>query len=257
MNHRASIILTVFGITAVIIVIVVALVARFTFTPLARAEQLVLVIADADTSTHARLEAFSLRSKHWLPVFSCPVVLGRNGFAWGNGLHSGSDRTPLEPVKREGDGKSPEGAFELIHAFGYPPQDSVRSGLPYTQSSPDLICLDDIRSEYYNMVVNLRGKNLDPDNLPSHEDMRRDDDLYRYTILVGHNTYKPVKGAGSCIFLHIWRGEDSSTAGCTAMAEANLLRLLEWLDTQRWPVLVQLTRKNYERLRGVWGLPGR
>jgi L,D-peptidoglycan transpeptidase YkuD (ErfK/YbiS/YcfS/YnhG family) len=257
MNTRALIFWTVFGLIALGIVASVAFLARTPFSPLSGAGQLILVVADTDTSTHARLDTFAREGDSWRPVFSCPAVLGRTGLAWGRGLHRDRDRTPLEPVKREGDGKSPAGAFELLHAFGYSPPDSVRTKLPYTQSTPDLICFDDIRSEYYAQVVNLREKSLDPSSLPSHENMHRDDDLYRYVILVEHNTEKPVKGAGSCIFLHIWRGEDSYTAGCTAMSAENMQRLLAWLDPQKRPVLVQLTRKNYERLRGEWGLPQR
>ncbi|MDP2983669.1 MAG: L,D-transpeptidase family protein [Candidatus Latescibacter sp.] len=257
MNRRALIFWTIFGSIALGIALSVTYLARTPLTPLTGADQLVLVVADTDTSTHARLETFYRQGNTWRPMFTCPAILGRNGLAWGRGLHRDRDRTPLEPVKREGDGKSPAGAFELLHAFGYPPPDSVQTKLPYTQSTPDLICLDDIRSEYYALVVNLREKKLDPANLPSHENMRRDDDLYRYVIVVGHNTDRPVKGAGSCVFLHIWRGENSFTAGCTAMAVENMQRLLAWLDPQKRPVLVQLTGKSYERLKGDWGLPGR
>ncbi|MFA6471370.1 MAG: L,D-transpeptidase family protein [Candidatus Latescibacterota bacterium] len=255
MNRRTFIFWTIFGTIALVIILTVALVARTPFTPLDGAGQLVLVVAETDTSSHAGLETFARQGNSWRPVFSWPVVLGRNGLAWGRGLHRERDRYPREPFKHEGDGKSPAGAYELLRAFGYPPPDSVKTVFPYIQSTPDLICLDDIRSEYYAMVVDSREKNLDPANLPSHEDMLRDDDLYRYTILVGHNTFKPVKGAGSCIFLHIWRDENSPTAGCTAMEGENILRLIEWLDPEKHPVLVQLTRKNYERLRGKWGLP--
>jgi L,D-peptidoglycan transpeptidase YkuD (ErfK/YbiS/YcfS/YnhG family) len=85
--------------------------------------------------------------------------------------------------------------------------------------------------------------------------MRRDDDLYRYLVLVGHNLPDPVPGAGSCIFLHIWRGSNEPTAGCTAMAESTILQLLSWLDRDKSPRLVQLSRKNYMRLKDIWGLP--
>ena len=126
---------------------------------------------------------------------------------------------------------------------------------PIRRPPPDLICIDDVRSEFYNLVVNLAEKGMDPESLPSHEQMLRDDDLYRFAITEGHNLNPREKGAGSCIFLHIWRGPDSFTAGCTAMSGENITRLLGWLDPSRYPVLVQLTRADYDRLRSAWGLP--
>jgi len=119
-----------------------------------------------------------------------------------------------------------------------------------------LICIDDVKSEYYNMVVNMREKGLDPGALPSHETMIRDDDYYKYTILVGHNMNPVVQEGGCCIFLHLWGGEDSSTAGCTAMSEPDMVKLLALLDPELKPVIVQLTRKSYFRLRESWDLPG-
>src|SRR5262249_47021952 len=39
-----------------------------------------------------------------------------------------------------------------------------------------------------------------------------------------------ARGAGSCIFLHVWRDAASPTVGCTAMAKPALAELLAWLD---------------------------
>ncbi len=226
-------------------------------SPLAGARQLVLVIAETDSTTYARMGTFSRSGARgvWRAEDSWPVELGKNGLAWGRGLHKDNVRPPVSPMKREGDGKSPSGAFTLPCAWGYAPADSVRTKLPYTRADSGLICIDDVRSEFYNLVVHLAEKGLDPKNLPSHENMLRDDDLYRLVIAVGHNLDPTEKGAGSCIFLHIWRGPDSFTAGCTAMSGENIARLLGWLDPSRRPVLVQLSRADYQRLRSAWGLP--
>lgn len=225
--------------------------------------QVILSIAESDSTHTGMLFSFERSGNGWHKAFFFPIVLGKNGLAWGIGLHKDSDRDPTEPVKREGDGKSPMGAFELLHAYGYMPPEMVDTRIPYKKSCHDLICINDVESEYYNMVVNLREKGLDPKNLPSHETMIRRDNLYKYTIFVGHNTkcvdeeYIAIRfNAGSCIFLHLWRNENSFTDGCTAMSEANMLKLLAWLDPEKNPILVQLTRKSYERLRDRWGLPG-
>jgi L,D-peptidoglycan transpeptidase YkuD (ErfK/YbiS/YcfS/YnhG family) len=198
---------------------------------------------------------FARAEGSWKYLDSWPVVIGKNGLGWGRGLHRDADRIPGEPVKREGDGKSPAGVFGLLKAYGYPPADSVRTGLPYIQATPDIIGIDDVTSEFYNQVINLREKGLNPEKLPSHEDLLRNDDLYRYVIVVGHNLPRPQPGAGSCIFLHLWRGPGSYTAGCTAMEEKHMVKLLEWLDPADHPVIVALTRAGFERLKSRWGLP--
>ena len=225
-------------------------------SPVKGSRQFVLVVTETDSTPRARLTSYERSGGNWVRAFSCPAVVGKNGMGWGRGLHSDRDRNHAEPVKREGDGKAPMGAFKLLRAYGYPPRNSVRTRFPYRQTTPDLACIDDARSEHYAMIVNADREFAPGASLPTHEDMFRPDDLYRYVILIGHNTTRPVPGAGSCIFLHVWRGEDSSTAGCTAIAEEHMVRLLEWLDPAKKPVIVQLTWRSWERLRGRWGLPG-
>jgi D-alanyl-D-alanine dipeptidase len=77
---------------------------------------------------------------------------------------------------------------------------------------------------------------------------------YKIGVIVGYNA-APVRGRGSCIFLHIWTGPASHTAGCTAFDEAKLRDLMMWLDPAKQPVLVQLTAKDYAKLRTGWKLP--
>jgi len=78
---------------------------------------------------------------------------------------------------------------------------------------------------------------------------------YRYGVIVGYNSSPPVKARGSCIFLHIWTGPQSHTAGCTALDEAKLRDVLLWLDPAKRPLLVQLTANDYASLRARWKLP--
>ncbi|HEY7726610.1 MAG TPA: hypothetical protein VH880_14840, partial [Anaeromyxobacteraceae bacterium] len=55
-------------------------------------------------------------------------------------------------------------------------------------------------------------------------------------VMVGYNR-PPRAGRGSCIFLHVWDGPRSVTAGCTAMDEAALRSVAEWLDPARRSVV--------------------
>jgi zinc D-Ala-D-Ala dipeptidase len=180
-----------------------------------------------------------------------PVVVGHNGMAWGMGLQGGA--VGEGPVKQEGDGRSPAGFFNLSWAFGYaPPEQAGDLKLPYVQAVATLECVDDPQSAHYNRIID-RGAVENPD-WKSSERMRRDDDQYRWGVVVDHNA-QGASGCGSCIFLHIWEGPGKGTAGCTAMNSSSMEDLLRRLDAKKRPMLVQLPQVEFERLRKVWGLP--
>jgi len=177
------------------------------------------------------------------------VVLGKNGMGWGKGLLDTTQRAG--PVKQEGDGKAPAGMFKLGTAFGYEP--SAKPRLPYLSLTPPIECVDDSQSTRYNELVD--GAVVKKD-WSSSERMRRSDELYRQGIFIQHNT--PASPAtGSCIFFHIWRGPTAPTRGCTAMDPADIAQLLNWLDPNKSPMLVQLPEAQYEQLRESWKLPER
>ena len=213
--------------------------------------QLIVVITPDWTSTTGTMTrwARSESGAAWRQIDGpTPVVVGRTGLAWGVGFdqHSSDD-----PEKHEGDGKAPAGIFPLDTAFGFAARDSLPSlRLPYVQITSGTDCVDDVGSVHYNTIVDKGLANVD---WQSAEHMR---DVWQYKIgvTVGYNK-PPVKARGSCIFLHIWNGPASHTAGCTALDEAKLREILIWLDPARTPLLVQLPAAAYARLRSQWGLP--
>jgi D-alanyl-D-alanine dipeptidase len=89
----------------------------------------------------------------------------------------------------------------------------------------------------------------------SAEKMRMSDDEYQLGVFIAHNTSPAEPGAGSCIFMHVWKAPGHPTSGCTAMRIGDLERLLGWLDPRSNPVLVQLPREQYKRRQGPWLLP--
>lgn len=225
--------------------------------PLASARQLVLVTAREWSSTNATLRRFERgdESASWSAIGApFAVSLGRGGLGWGRGVH----RVAADgaPQKREGDGRSPAGVFRLTEAFGYAPGDSAlaRSAkLRYWPISSDLICVDDGASSHYNRFVERSRESAVDWN--SHEEMLRGDGQYAFGVVVAHNTAPARPGAGSCIFLHVWRGPGLPTAGCTAAAADDLAAMLGWLDERQQPLLVQLPESELERWRSAWQLP--
>ena len=216
------------------------------------ARQLVVVTTPDWNATTGTLHRFSreLPGGGWAPVgSSVPIVVGRTGLAWGDAELAAAG----QPVKHEGDGKSPAGAFPLDTAFGFAPRDSAGLlGVPYAMLTPGSDCVDDERSVYYNTVVDkARVPSVDWN---SAEHMR-EISVYRIGVIVGYNANPPVRGRGSCIFLHIWGGPASVTAGCTAMDAGSLDALIRWLDRDRRPIIVQLPMAEYRRLAAAWQLP--
>jgi L,D-peptidoglycan transpeptidase YkuD (ErfK/YbiS/YcfS/YnhG family) len=180
------------------------------------------------------------------------VSLGRNGMAWGRGLQAGSEPGPS---KREGDGRSPAGAFALGRAFGIAaalPAGSHR--FPYLPTQASTYCVEDVGSVHYNEIVD--AEDVKPRSWERWSELRRSDGLFDWGVIVRQNEPNTKKGAGSCVFLHIWRGPQLPTAGCTAMAKDSIAETVTWLEPEAAPVLVQLPVPVFETLRDDWGLPG-
>jgi D-alanyl-D-alanine dipeptidase len=157
------------------------------------------------------------------------------------------------PRKIEGDNKAPAGIFRLGPAFGYAAAASARwIKLPYVPLTAESEGVDDPHSRYYNQLVE-RSKVTDVD-WRSSEQMRRADELYKWGVFVAHNP-AATPGAGSCIFLHIWRNSSAATVGCTAMPEQRLVQLLRWLDSASHPVLIQMPRADYAMFQLKYAFP--
>jgi L,D-peptidoglycan transpeptidase YkuD (ErfK/YbiS/YcfS/YnhG family) len=85
--------------------------------------------------------------------------------------------------------------------------------------------------------------------------MRQGDFAYRWLVEIRHNADPPVPGFGSAIFFHIRRGPDRPSAGCTTMAEGDLVALIKWLRVDQHPRYVCLPRLEYLRYWKAWNLP--
>ncbi len=167
--------------------------------------------------------ALEKRTGVWETVFEpMNAVIGRNGFA-----------PPNE--KKEGDGRTPSGMFVLKQAFGYAP--TIITKMSYRQALEDDLWIDDPEDVDYNHWVKKSQTNA-----KSYEKMKRDDDLYKYGIVIEYNTNPIIKGNGSAIFLHVWRKENVTTEGCVAVSEENILKVVSWLDPKALPLIIMGTK---------------
>jgi L,D-peptidoglycan transpeptidase YkuD (ErfK/YbiS/YcfS/YnhG family) len=230
-------------------------VGRAARSPVDAAAQIIVVTTADWDSTSGTLRRFERTSgSDWRPIGTpTAIVTGRTGLAWGVGFDSVGSASVVAPHKHEGDGRSPAGVFPLDTLFGYDNAlDPAALRLPYVTLTGASDCVDDEQSLHYNTVV---SRDVVPRIDWNSAEHMRSIGQYRIGVIVGYNAMPPVPGRGSCIFLHIWAGASSTTAGCTALDASALADIVRWLDRAKRPMLVQLTSREYERLRGRWGLP--
>jgi D-alanyl-D-alanine dipeptidase len=204
--------------------------------------QLIVVTSDswsADRGTLVLYERAADRS--WRRTGAAvPVMLGRNGMAWGVGLHAEN------ATKREGDGRAPAGVFELERVHGGAGTDRLEN-FPFRQLAAVTEWIDDPQSRFYNRAIDPTQIDDRLRDWNSSEKVRAANPMFRWLVEVKHN-WEQRPGFGSCIWLHIWKAPGVATSGCTAMETAALERLVHWLDRRKRPLLIQMPRAELRRL---------
>lgn len=188
--------------------------------PLAAARTLVVVTTQGMNASPARLRLFARdeSGRTWRPLGPPEsAVVGRRGLAWGNPFRRLA--RPGEPVKAEGDRRTPAGIYRIGRSFGFAPHTRpdhlvLRPG--------ETICVDGPASPAYNTIVSRKVIGGDVRG----EDMGAEP-LYRRGLVIDYPSAAGRK-AGSCIFLHVWRGPASGTAGCVALPEARVAALQDF-----------------------------
>ena len=150
------------------------------------------------------------RTRGWLEYgpFRWPCALGRSG---------------IRASKREGDGATPMGTFQLRQAYYRP--DAVRragTALALRPLRSAMGWCDAPQDRNYNRAVRLPYP-------ASTERMWRNDRLYDLVIVLGHNDRPRVRGGGSAIFIHVARPGYQPTEGCIALRRDHLKLLLSCL----------------------------
>jgi len=219
-------------------------------------QQVVLGLADTWNSANATLQRWERTdsSEPWHKVGDpWPVRLGKNGLAWGRGLHP--ENLP-GPVKQEGDGRAPCGVFLIGDAFGYAPEIEKNPVLTYHQVTEQDLWVEDSHSPDYNRHLQLPGRAPATD-WERKQQMRLNDPAHSLKLFIAHNAWPGARpGCGSAIFFHIWREDGAKpSTGCSVMAEPKLRELVAWVDPTANPVYVLLPRAVYQQFHSAWLLP--
>jgi L,D-peptidoglycan transpeptidase YkuD (ErfK/YbiS/YcfS/YnhG family) len=122
--------------------------------------------------------------------------------------------------KREGDGASPVGMFDLT--LGFYRGDRVLRPAAHLGTRPirktDGWC-EVPGSAFYNCHVRLPFRD-------GHETMWREDGAYDVVFATSHNQRPRVRGFGSAIFFHLTRDGANATAGCVAVSLGDMRKIL-------------------------------
>lgn len=133
-------------------------------------------------------------------------------------------RGGLSSHKAEGDGATPRGTHRIVGLL-YRPDRLARPTDWALPIRPADLWSDDVADPDYNMMVRR------PHGY-SHENLRRSDPMYDLIILTDWNWPYAVKGRGSAIFMHQWRGPGRPTAGCIAVKRTHLRWIVQRIQVQ-------------------------
>lgn len=168
-------------------------------------------MAKSRSSRGLRVSAIALSApRGWLSsgALRFPCALGRCG---------------RRARKREGDGATPLGCWVVRRIYYRPDRVSrPRARCPVMPLRPTDGWCDAVGDRNYNRWV----KHPYP---ASAERLWREDGLYDVVIVLSFNVVPRIQGRGSAIFIHCARPGYPPTAGCIALACAQLLRLVERL----------------------------
>jgi L,D-peptidoglycan transpeptidase YkuD (ErfK/YbiS/YcfS/YnhG family) len=184
------------------------------------AGQVISVIARDYGQTSATLTAYERVGGEWRVAFGpWEARLGTSGFA-------------PPGAKREGDGRTPSGAYGFDFFFGVQPDPGVHFAYRVVTSTA-IVWDDDPGSALYNEWVDTTSQNAGADPEPMYNVP-----AYSFGAVIAYNSAR-TPGLGSAIFLHV--GTGGPTAGCVSLPAGQLLDVLRWLDPSRQPRIVMGT----------------
>lgn len=151
--------------------------------------------------------------------------------AWQKTLEApcGYGKLGLTENKREGDKKTPVGAFPILYAFGNKPNPGT--AMKWRSVTPHSHWVDNVkRPDIYNTWVESASR-IGGEHLADYYQ-------YDYAMAVGYNTDPAVPGQGSAIFVHVKSRSRWTTAGCLSLERRDMIELLRQCHDGAWIVIV-------------------
>lgn len=151
------------------------------------------------SGSNAEVIFYEKKDNKYSQIFAENAYVGRNGI----------------DKKKEGDGKTPTGTYNLTCPFGIKNNPGARQS--YLKVNDNHYWCSD--KQYYNQLINIKTK----PHYCSGEHLARYGRAYYYCMFIDYNK-KGEYPKGSAIFLHCKSG--SKTAGCVAISESNMKKVI-------------------------------
>jgi L,D-peptidoglycan transpeptidase YkuD (ErfK/YbiS/YcfS/YnhG family) len=190
------------------------------------ATQIITVTAVKGSSTTASLSAWVKSGASWKRVAG--PYLAHLGY---NGVGKTSERLS----------RTPAGSFTMTQAFGYFGNPGTK--LPYRRTTPADFWVEQVGNKYYNTwrscpSMKSSACGFTPGDPSEH--LYYETPYYNYAVVIDYNTANAPggikQGAGSGFFLHVTDG--GPTAGCVAITQSQLVKLMTWIDPKAHPRII-------------------
>ena len=162
------------------------------------------------SGSKAKMDVYERTAAGWQPIAAgIPAFIGAKGMA---------------PETHDGEMKTPMGIFTLDFAFGTAPNPG--GGLQYVQVGDNHWWDGDMKSPTYNTMQVCQEAQCPFDTNPASGTENLDIPQYVHAVVMGVNKAR-VPGNGGAFFLHATDG--GPTAGCVAIDDTTLVKIMAWL----------------------------
>ena len=165
-----------------------------------------IVLVEHQSGSKATLSVHEKKDGVWKQLLETTAYVGRNGIG----------------KTKEGDKKTPTGTYNLNTPFGILADPGAN--MPYTKVTKYHYWCGSSNTKYYNQLVDSRK--IGRSYTSSDEHLIDYKGVYNYCMFIDYNAAGEA-GKGSCIFLHC-TGSNKYTAGCVAISEANMKKIIQW-----------------------------
>ncbi|WP_319455923.1 MULTISPECIES: L,D-transpeptidase family protein [unclassified Mycobacterium] len=193
----------------------------FTAAPIAQAELIPWFANQVGNATQvisvvgvggsdAKVDVYERTSAGWQAVVAgVPAKIGEKG---------------MSPEHFDGSMLTPMGIYTLDFAFGTQPNPG--GGLQYVQVGPNHWWDGDMKSPTYNLMQVCEKSQCPFSTALSDGTENLDIPQYAHAVVMGVNKER-IPGKGGAFFLHTTDG--GPTAGCVAIGDAMMVKLIQWL----------------------------
>jgi L,D-peptidoglycan transpeptidase YkuD (ErfK/YbiS/YcfS/YnhG family) len=217
----------------------------FESSVLREATQMLLVqVADWDDQDgYLQRYVRSSTNSDWEEVGqSISVTIGQSGVGWAVRKVDSSVIKDGDPLKKWGDRRSPAGVFLLGTAFGTDSSLTAHRRYPFMKIGFQEKCIYDPLSRHFNQLV--EQSRLSASEISNSKTLYNWDGIYDLGVIIQTPPNSDGLAAISCHFLRGWDGKRLGTEGETEMAPRDIEEIINWLDREKNPVLVQLVKRD-------------